>query len=206
MDTPQTEPPRSPPSPRRGVQELSDGELVAEILRKDRKATAELVARHADDVYGYVRRRLAPQTDLIDDIVQETFLAAWDSLATFQSQAPLRIWLLGIARHKVEDYYRARLRESEQWADDDGATAEAVHCPDPMEELSSHDAGRHARAILAELPEHYGLILAWRYWQQRTVRQMAVETGRSEKAVERLLARARTAFKKRWNERRSKAE
>jgi RNA polymerase sigma-70 factor (ECF subfamily) len=206
MDAPQTEPPRSPPSPRRGVQELSDRELVAEVLRKDRKATAELVARHADDVFGYVRRRLAPQIDLVEDVVQETFLAAWGNLASFQGEASLRIWLLGIARHKVEDYYRARLRESEQWADDDSAIAEAVECPDLVEELSCHDTGRRAREVIAELPERYGLILTWRYWQQRTVRQMAFETGRSEKAVERLLARARTIFKKRWNERRSKAE
>jgi len=205
MDAPQTEPPRSAPSSRRGVQELSDTELVAEVLRKDRKATAELVARHADDVYGYVRRRLAPQIDLVEDLVQETFLAAWGSLASFQGEASLRVWLLGIARHKVQDYYRARLRESE-WADDDSAIAEAVEGQDPVEELSCHDAGHRAREVLAELPERYGLILRWRYWQQHTVRQMAFETGRSEKAVERLLARARTVFKKRWNERRSKAE
>lgn len=54
----------------------SDRELVAEVLAKDRKATAEFVARYADHVYGYVRRRLIPHTDLVDDLVQEIFLAA----------------------------------------------------------------------------------------------------------------------------------
>ncbi|MGH8134547.1 MAG: RNA polymerase sigma factor [Steroidobacteraceae bacterium] len=206
MDTGQTEPRRPLPSPRRGAQELSDRELVDEVLRKDRKATAELVARHADDVYGYVQRRLAPRIDVVEDVVQETFLAAWGSLASFQGDASLRIWLLGIARHKVEDHYRRRLREIKQWADDDSAVAEAGEWPDPVEELSCHEVGRRAREVLAELPERYGLILTWRYWQQRTVRQMAIETSRSEKAVERLLARARTVFKKRWNERRATAE
>lgn len=205
MDTGQTES-RPPPSPRRGAHELSDRELVDEVLRKDRKATAEFVARLADDVYGYVRRRLAPRIDLVEDVVQETFLAAWGSLARFQGDAPLRIWLLGIARHKVEDHYRWRLREIEQWADDDSAVTEAVECPDAGEELSGHETGHRAREVLAELPDRYSAILRWRYWQQRTVRQMATETGRSEKSVERLLARARTIFKKRWNERRSTAE
>ncbi|MGH8209441.1 MAG: RNA polymerase sigma factor, partial [Steroidobacteraceae bacterium] len=194
------------PSPRHGAHEMSDRDLVDEVLRKDRKATAELVARHADDVYDYVKRRLAGRVDLVEDVVQETFLAAWGSLAGFQGEAPLRIWLLGIARHKVADHYRRRLREIVQWADDDSAVAEAVECPDPVEELSRHEVGRRAREVLAELPERYGLILTWRYWQQRTVRQMAIETGGSEKAVEQLLARARTAFKKRWNEQRSRAE
>lgn len=205
MDTEQTES-RPPPSPRRGAHELSDRELVDEVLRKDRKATAEFVRRHADDVYGYIRRRLAPRVDLVEDVVQETFLAAWGSLASFRGNAPLRIWLLGIARHKVEDHYRWRLREIEQWTDDDYAVAEAVECRDPGEELSGYESGHHAQEVLAELPERYSLILRWRYWQQRSVRQMATETGRSEKSVERLLARARTVFKKRWHERRSRAE
>lgn len=205
MDTGQTQA-HLPPSPQRAVHELSDRELVDEILRKDRKATAELIARHADDVYDYVRRRVARRLDLVEDLVQETFLAAWSSLSSFQGEAPLRFWLLGIARHKVEDHYRKRLRELEQLASDESTAAEAAEFPDPVEERSYHEAGRRARKILAELPEDYGLILTWRYWQERTVREMAVETGRSEKAVERLLARARTAFKKRWNDGRSTAE
>src|SRR6516165_12705768 len=99
-------------------QERSDRELVAEVLRKDRKATAEFVDRYADHVYGYVRRRLIPRADLADDLVQEVFLAAWESLDKFRGDAPLRSWLLGIARHKVEDHYRKRLREL-QFQDED---------------------------------------------------------------------------------------
>src|SRR6516225_2716979 len=92
-------------------QERSDRELVAEILSKDRKATAEFVARYADHVYAYVRRRLIPRADLVDDLVQEVFLAAWESLDKFRGDSSLRSWLLGIARHKVEDHYRSQLRE-----------------------------------------------------------------------------------------------
>jgi len=205
MDTGDVED-RSLLPPRRGAHELSDRELVAEVLRKDRKATAEFVARCADGVYEYVRRRLAPRVDLVSDIVQDTFLAAWDSLATFQGDSPLRVWLLGIARHKVEDHYRRRLREVEFQPDDDSTVADRLNLPDPAEELSRRESGHMAREILAELPESYGLILKWRYWQECTVWQMSIETGKSEKAIERLLARARTEFKKRWNERRSTTE
>src|SRR6185503_1932886 len=92
-------------------------ELVAAILRKDRKATARFVAEHSDYVYAYVRHRLAPRADLVDDVVQDVFLAALSSLSSFLGNAPLRSWLLGIARHKVETYYRQRLREPEPLAD-----------------------------------------------------------------------------------------
>src|SRR5215831_9683016 len=68
--------------------ESTDSELVAEVLRKDRKATAEFVARYTDPVYGYVRRRLIPRTDLVDDLVQEIFLAAWTSGTRHMARTP----------------------------------------------------------------------------------------------------------------------
>jgi len=52
-----------------------DRTLVTAILRKDRKATAEFVALYADAVHSYVRQRLIPRADLIDDLVQEVFAA-----------------------------------------------------------------------------------------------------------------------------------
>src|SRR6266508_2138591 len=82
--------------------------LVAAVLAKDRKAAAEFVSRYADAVYAYVSRRLAPRADLVEDVVQDVFLVALQKLATFAGQSSVVGWLLGIARHKVEDLYRAR--------------------------------------------------------------------------------------------------
>jgi DNA-binding beta-propeller fold protein YncE len=61
-----------------------DSELVAAVLRKDRKATAEFVTRYADALYRYVRSRLAPRYDQVDDLVQEVFLTAWQSLKQYR--------------------------------------------------------------------------------------------------------------------------
>ena len=53
------------------------------------------------------------------------------------------------------------------------------------------------------LPEVYSIALLWRYWEKRSAREMALATGRTEKSIERILARARALFKKRWNDDRS---
>src|SRR5213596_1252573 len=92
--------------------------LLAAVLAKDRKAAAEFVARYADAVYAYVSRRLAPRTDLVEDVIQDVFLVALQKLATFAGQSSVIGWLLGIARHKVEDFYRAQLREPDPLPDD----------------------------------------------------------------------------------------
>jgi len=43
-------------------------------------------------------------------------------------------------------------------------------------------------------------VLVWRYWDQRPLAEMAAISGNTEKAIERLLARARRLFRRRWND------
>ena len=177
-----------------------DQSLVDAVLARDRKAAAEFVAAHADAIYAYVRRRLIPRVDLVDDLVQDVFLVAWEKLATFRSDAPLRAWLLGIARHKVEDYYRSRLREPDSELDEDSLLTDSMvpQAPD-LDTLLDREAIRsRTQQVMQSLPEPYSLILLWRYWEQRSTQEIAAQTGRTEKAVERMLARAREQFKRRW--------
>src|SRR5215472_7422624 len=104
-----------------------DVALVTAVLQRDRNATAEFVNTYTDAVYSFIRRRLSPRHDLVDDLVQEVFLAAWESLNSFRGSSPLRAWLLGIARHKVEDYYRRLLQSAQPL---DPAVAETMPATD----------------------------------------------------------------------------
>jgi len=174
-----------------------DVALVTAVLQRDRKATAEFVDTYTDAVYAFIRQRLSPRLDLVEDLVQEVFIAAWENLNSFRGASPLRAWLLGIARHKVEDYYRRRLQSAQPL---EPATAEELPAEDlDMEGIADRErTERRARQVLEELPERYRVALQWRYWEKRSARQMAKAAGRSEKAIERLLARAREQFRRRW--------
>jgi RNA polymerase sigma-70 factor (ECF subfamily) len=173
--------------------------LLAAVLAKDRKAAAEFVSRYTDAVYGYVSRRLAPRGDLVEDVVQDVFLAALQKLGTFAGQSSIVGWLLGIARHKVEDFYRAELREPHPLPDDGEVTSpESAVTPNLDERIDADRAQEKTRQILERLPAAYSAALQWRYWEKRTIREMAAQTGKTEKAMERLLARARTAFRRLW--------
>ena len=177
--------------------ENQDAALVAAIIRKDRKATAEFVARFADPVYAYTRSRLAPRYDLVDDLVQEVFVAAWEGLAQYRGTGPLQAWMLGIARHKIESHYRAILRAPEPLED-----AQKDHIPASIPEfeqlLDQKQLQSRTWRTMAALPEQYRLVLVWRYWEMASAREMAEKTGKTEKAIERLLARARDQFRERW--------
>jgi RNA polymerase sigma-70 factor, ECF subfamily len=176
-----------------------DRELVADVLRKDRKAAAQFVAAHIDAVYAYARRRLMPRPELADDVVQDVFVAALDGLRTFTGASSLRAWLIGIARHKIEDLYRQRLRILDPIEESDESGAAPVAGDPPIDE--SIDAARvraKTHDVLRQLPERYALLLFSRYWEQRSTRDIAAAIGATEKSVERMLARARARFKDLW--------
>ena len=50
--------------------------------------------------------------ELADDVVQETLLAALQSVADFKGKARLRTWLIGILKHKIADHWRRSARET----------------------------------------------------------------------------------------------
>jgi len=171
-----------------------DRALAEAMIARDRKATAEFVQRLSGPLISYVRSRLQPRWEDVDDIVQETFLTALRSISNYRGDSPMRAWILGIARHKVEDYYRERLRQAEL-PDTEGELAEESG----LDELLDRVAAREKTvAILRDLPDHYRVALLWRYWEQRSAAEMAELTGRTAKGVERLLARARIEFGLRW--------
>ncbi len=180
-----------------------DLKLVADVLGKDRKATAEFVSRYTDCVYAYIRRRLMPRMDVAEDLVQEAFVAAWHSLKSYRGEATLRNWFLGIARHKVDDYYRKVLRSVDAPALDEVFSDELVIVPMFEDRMDRAAAQEKARRLLATLPEAYRIILLWRYQEEHSVREMAQLAAKTEKAIERMLARARAQFKRRWNDERT---
>lgn len=178
----------------------ADLELAAAILRKDRKATAEFVARYADEIYAYVRFRLIPRTDLVEDLVQDIFLAAWEGLPEYRGDATLSSWLHGIARHKVENYYRNCLRAPLPLDDADQEIVQGLAELDMVDLLDRSRLHEKTRRVLATLPETHSLALLWRYWEKRSAQEMAARTGKTVKAIERLLARARQMFRERWSD------
>ncbi|HSB12822.1 MAG TPA: sigma-70 family RNA polymerase sigma factor [Bryobacteraceae bacterium] len=177
-----------------GEEAASETELVHAVLRKDRKATEEFVSRYSDSVYSYLSSRLLPHADVADDCFQQVFLDAWQALPGYRGDSGLKSWLLGIARHKVQDHFRERLRLA-QWSEEDAepAAEESLEASIEREEEQSL-----VWKMLGTLPENDRILLVWRYWERQSAEEMARQTGKSVKGVERALARAREHFRRRW--------
>lgn len=171
--------------------------LVQAVLAKERKSTAEFVELCTDWIYGFVRRRLMPRAELVEDLMQEILFAAWQALPNYRQESSLRSWVLGIAHHKLDDYYRRRILETDLPEEDD-ESEQLTLTPAFEEQLDSAAQQERIGKTLAGLPEAYSLALLWRYRDEKSAREMAELTGKTEKAIERLLARARQSFRRRW--------
>jgi RNA polymerase sigma-70 factor (ECF subfamily) len=171
-----------------------DKALAEAVQRKDRKATADFVQQHADSLYAYVLARVRPNVADAEDLTQEVFLAACRSIGDYRAAAPLKAWLFGIARHKVEDYYRARMRD----AGLEKVEANTSGSVEVDSALHQHQLREQVVTTLDHLPEQYRLLLKWRYWDQESTGEIAAVLGRTPKAVERMLARARERFRQEW--------
>jgi RNA polymerase sigma-70 factor (ECF subfamily) len=139
-------------------------------------------------VYGYLLSRCG-NTALAEDLTAETFLAAVTAVkkGTF---IPNEAWLLGIARHKLVDHWRARSREQRQLRAVYDAPGED---DDPWEERL--DALR-AQQVLDSLAPQHRVVLVLRYLDDLSVPQVADELGRTRHATEALIVRARAAFRR----------
>ena len=68
------------------------------------------VDRYGDPLLRYALSRVG-RREVAEDLVQETFLAAWRARESFDGRASLGTWLCGILRRKAADYYRRVGRE-----------------------------------------------------------------------------------------------
>jgi RNA polymerase sigma-70 factor (ECF subfamily) len=144
-------------------------------------------------VYGYLLTRCR-SVAVAEDLTAETFVAAVAASQRVGPPAVTVAWLIGIARHKLVDHWRRAAREQRGLAAT-GVPAEPLD--DPWGEWLDTDA---AHAALARLSLHHRLALTLRYLDGLPVAQVAAHVDRSVHATETLLARARAALRRVYQE------
>lgn len=94
---------------------------MADEDRSTSTGPEQWVDAYADALYRYAVSRVG-QSDLAEDLVQETLLAAMQARRSFRGDSQERTWLIGILRHKVLDHFRTvgTRREIQPGEDADG--------------------------------------------------------------------------------------
>jgi RNA polymerase sigma-70 factor (ECF subfamily) len=85
---------------------MDDDGLITRLAGGDDTALRELFTRHAPVLAARLRTVLPPGD--VEDVLQETFLAAWKGAGTYQPEAKAGAWLWGIARRQAALALRRR--------------------------------------------------------------------------------------------------
>ena len=185
IDAEQVAPRRRAPS----RSSITDAALVNDALAGDQWSKDALVRRHARELVQRVTRLLGSSRG-VEDVCQDTFLAAFERLVQLKEPAAFRGWLLRIAINKVRRVIRRRslLRRLGLDRPVPDATLEALLCEGVGPEVRAEFA--ELDRALATLPAEQKIAWMLRYVEGHTVRDVARLCGVSLTTTKRRLAAA----------------
>jgi RNA polymerase sigma-70 factor, ECF subfamily len=151
-----------------------------EAAQRDPSRFAELYQSNFDRVYAFVARRV-PSREEAEDVTAEVFHQALAGLASFEWQGtPFAAWLLGIASHLIAHRWQREARQPEVSADE----LEWIGVPEQTERQAMYTQ------LVDRLPDDQRHVVRRRFLDQRSIREIAAELGRSEGAIKQLQFRA----------------
>jgi RNA polymerase sigma-70 factor (ECF subfamily) len=171
----------------------SDAVLVERSLGGDDAAFAQLMARHKQWAFRFVRRYVGNADDAYD-VLQDTFFSAWLALERYQSQRAFDIWLRRIALNKCRDRAR-RDAVRRVFTSFVGGDSEAAEQPDtaagPERQVEAAQELEQLERSLATLPRSLKEPLLLTALEGLSHQQAGEVLGLNAKAVEMRIYRAR---------------
>jgi RNA polymerase sigma-70 factor, ECF subfamily len=149
----------------------------------------EVYERTVTDVYSYLASRVGDR-GAAEDLTQDVFVAGAHRCAA--GEVVDVAWLIGVARHKLVDHWRAQARNDRKLA-----LAHSSERTGYVDVEASPDPGLAAR-VLAALNPTYRAALVLRHVDGLSVTAVAAHLDRSVEATEQVLSRARAAFRSKY--------
>jgi RNA polymerase sigma-70 factor (ECF subfamily) len=155
----------------------ADERLLVEAAQKDPARFADLYEIHFERVYLFIARRVGDR-DVAEDVTSDVFHKALANLKRFEWRGvPFGAWLLRIAANAVTDRGKRSGREL-VFADPPEISTQ----PD-MEQV---EEGARLFRLVNDLPEDQKQVVVMRFAEQKSIREIAGQLGRSEGAVKQL--------------------
>jgi RNA polymerase sigma-70 factor (ECF subfamily) len=161
---------------------MSDMELLKRYAAGEEDAFQELVRQYRDSLYAFLRRFLS-QSDVVDDVFQETFMQLYVSRDTFDLSRPLRPWLFTIAANKAKDALRRMQRIDSanlggMFDSDDHSIDDVLNTLDcdtrmPYDDLVKGETAASVKRVIARMPAKLREILILAYFHKFSYAEIA---------------------------------
>ncbi|HEY1203693.1 MAG: sigma-70 family RNA polymerase sigma factor [Bryobacteraceae bacterium] len=176
---------------------FDEAALVAQAQTGGEEAFTELVTRYEGNIYR-LARHITQNPEDAEDVLQETFLKAYEHLADFQGNSKFYTWLVRIAVNQALMKLRKRKTDASVSLDDPYDTGEdnlvreiAVWEPNPEQTYSQEEIRAILEKAVDSLPPTFRAVFALRDIEELSTEETAAALNLSVPAVKSRLLRAR---------------
>ena len=185
----------------KALKKEADERLLIEAAQDDPARFAELYELNFERVYAFVIRRVGNRAET-EDITADVFHQALANLKRFEWRGiPFAAWLFRIASNLIADRWQHSAREVQ-----DGGQFEAISAD--LENVSAatvrpaeiEQVERRATLfrLVDTLPAEQKRVLLSRFFEQKSIKEVAHEIRKTEGAVKQLQFRALSTLRARW--------
>lgn len=178
--------------------------------------TCDWVEAYGDYLFNFALGQVH-DSSVAEDLVQETFLAAWKARDRFAGKSAERTWLVGILRHKIYDHLRRTCRERTRRAQPPAERADedawentvlwlhdvAAECQLPSRRIELDEFRTHLESALGELPPRLAQVFQLYEIEERPNPEVCQRLNISESNLWVMLHRARKQLREHlgswWN-------
>jgi RNA polymerase sigma-70 factor (ECF subfamily) len=150
-----------------------DVELVRKAKTGDGKAYDELTLMYKEVVFKIVHRMVHNRQEA-EDLTQEAFIKAYNSITSFNEDYAFSTWLFKIATNNCIDFFRKRklrthsMDETIRYKDDEIQQEYADPDPDVEREIIADEKTKMIRKAIEELPEKYRIVIKLRHQEEKS--------------------------------------
>lgn len=171
------------------MQNNDEPALIAASLAGNTDTYVQLVDRYKNAVYRHCFAMVRDE-DTAEDINQETFIAAYRALHSYDPTRKFSTWLFAVAHNKTLTH----LARQKRFTPLDDATAARLASPHPTPEQQSRYTELHE--AVNNLSPQYRAVISLYYWQGLSVADIASVLGSPEGSVKVWLRRAKQQLRK----------
>lgn len=145
-----------------------------------RKGFELVVAQYSEQLYWQIRRMVLSHDDA-NDLLQNTFMKAWDNLDCFRGEARLSTWLYRIALNECLNFLNRQRAENRLSIDDADAALLNKLESDPY--FDGDETQKMLQKAIMTLPEKQRIVFNLKYFQEMKYEEIADILGTSTGAL-----------------------
>ena len=160
--------------------ELYDEKQLLVLLKEQktvRRGFEILVRQYREKLYWQIRRIVLFHEDA-DDVLQNTFIKAWNSIESFHGDSKLFTWLSRIAINESLDFIRKKKVRQTISADDESMGVANQLLADSF--FDGDETAAQLQEAIAELPDVQRTVFQLRYFDEMKYSEISKITGTSE--------------------------